>query len=72
MNTTKPPKNREFLGLSVRSGEAYWDIYFWATKKHGVQIPCFVDTELFDMGDIYVWAELPEIPIIDELEIIKI
>lgn len=62
MYKTKPPKNRDFLGLvEARNGELYWDIFFWATKEHGVRKSCFVDRNLFDMPTVVGWTDLPEI-----------
>ena len=38
INKTKPPKDREFLGLVSNNGEPkYLDFFWWATKENGVE-----------------------------------
>jgi hypothetical protein len=62
--TTKPPKNREFLGLVECNGGCYWDIFFWATRENGINgKSCYTDRMLFKMPDIAGWVDLPNIEI---------
>ena len=65
INKTKPPKNREFLGLVSRDGDPkYWDFFWWATKEDGVNGPaCYVDREFFEMPEILGWIEVPELEV---------
>ena len=65
INKTKPPKNREFLGLVSKDGDPkYWDFFWWATKEDGVNGPaCYVDREFFEMPDISGWIEVPELEV---------
>jgi hypothetical protein len=64
MNKTKPPKNREFLGLVEDGSHIYWDILFWATREHGVNgKSCYTDRMLYEVlpQKIKGWVELPMI-----------
>lgn len=62
MNKTKPPKDREFLGLVQEDYHIYWDIFFWATKEDGINgTPCYVDRMLSNMPEILGWFEMPDI-----------
>ena len=65
INKTKPPKDREFLGLVSNNGEPkYWDFFWWATKEDGVNgKACYVDRAFFDMPDILGWIEVPELEV---------
>ena len=65
INRTKPPKNREFLGLVSRDGDPkYWDFFWWATKEDGVNGPaCYVDRGFFEMPEILGWIEVPELEV---------
>ena len=65
INKTKPPKNREFLGLVSRDGDPkYWDFFWWATKKDGVNGHArYVDREFFEMPEILGWIEVPELEV---------
>ena len=58
--TTKPPKNREFLGL-VKHKHPYWDFFWWAKKEDGVDKACFIDREFYNMPELYGWTEVPMI-----------
>ena len=66
MNKTKPPKDREFLGLVVSGNNVYWDIFFWATKEDGVPRGGYHDRGLFEMPAIFGWIDLPEVELSDE------
>lgn len=61
LETKKPPKNREFLGLATGYTGTYWDIFFWATKEYGVDKAQFVDRQLYKMPELLGWIELPEV-----------
>ena len=65
INKTKPPKNREFLGLVSKDGDPkYWDFFWWVTKEDGVNGPaCYVDREFFEMPEILGWIEVPELEV---------
>ena len=66
MNKTKPPKDREFLGLVVSGNNVYWDIFFWATKEDGVPKGGYHDRGFFEMPKIFGWIELPKVELSDE------
>lgn len=58
LNKTKPPKDREFMGLV--DSPRYWDFFWWATKADGVNgKSCFVDRQFYDMPKIVGWIEVP-------------
>lgn len=65
LETKKPPKDRDFLGLVERPSYTYWEIFFWATKKDGVDKAQYVDRGLFKMPKIKGWVDFPKD---DELE----
>jgi len=60
---TKPPKDREFLGLVGENGHPeYWDFFWWATKKDGINCKaCYVDRAFFCMPKIIGWVEVPDL-----------
>lgn len=67
LNTTKPPKNREFLGLVQNNNGYYWDFFWWATRQDGVNGAAqFVDREFFAMPKLIGWIELPEVEEVGE------
>ena len=65
LNKTKPPKNREFLGLVNTKQDCYWDFFWWARKEDGVPKGCYIDRQYFDMPDIAGWIE---VPVVEEQE----
>ena len=58
LNTSPPPKDREFLGL-VDHEKPYWDFFWWATKEDGASKACYVDRSFYAMPSIKGWVEMP-------------
>lgn len=64
LNKTKPPKNREFMGLVAGEtlGARYWDFFWWATSADGLSKKAqYVDRGFFAMPKIIGWIEVPPV-----------
>lgn len=55
LNKTKPPKNREFIGI-VENGK-YPEFFNWGGHN---RIKCFLDRNFYEMPKIIGWIDIPE------------
>ena len=61
INKTKPPKNREFLGLvkDLRGYPSYLDFFDYDCYKEMK----YLDRDGFEMPEIVGWVEVPELEV---------